>query len=467
MATEDSKPATTPLLGEYLGCSTTDIEEALRREAEQGARECSRVGSALVASGRVSRDDLVAGLQAQRIDRLRACTLFDGLEEAKLQRLSRCVTEASIAAGETFIEQGAVNNYLHVLAAGKLEVYRLGDDGEEIHLAAVLPGELVGEMAYFSNGVRSACARALEDSQLLQLDFSHLPTLFGTIPRLTQAFLGMVTHRLQHSNILYEENQYRAKAAQRSLSQLNEFLDMSEANALGVGIEGLIKRLVHTASNLMNADRASLFLIDPVTGELWSKVAEGADVKEIRIPAGAGVAGWAAQRREMVNIQDAYEDERFSQAVDKKTGYRTRTILCGPVSSLDGATTIGVVQVINKRTGVFTKDDEALFRAFSHQAAVAVENFSLYRKMVASHERMSILLDIATSISQTLDLGTLISRTVGLLTELIRCERSSFFVLDEERGELWSMEAHGSTPKRSGSRPVPGWPATRQPAARS
>ncbi|MDP6182754.1 MAG: GAF domain-containing protein [Gammaproteobacteria bacterium] len=242
---------------------------------------------------------------------------------------------------------------------------------------------------------------------------------------------------------------------------------MSEATALGVGIEGLIKRLVHTASNLMNADRASLFLIDPVTGELWSKVAEGADVKEIRIPAGAGVAGWAAQRREMVNIQDAYEDERFSQAVDKKTGYRTRTILCGPVSSLDGATTIGVVQVINKRTGVFTKDDEALFRAFSHQAAVAVENFSLYRKMVASHERMSILLDIATSISQTLDLGTLISRTVGLLTELIRCERSSFFVLDEERGELWSMEAHGSTPKRSGSRPVPGWPATRQPAARS
>ncbi len=196
MATEDSKPATTPLLGEYLGCSTTDIEEALRREAEQGARECSRVGSALVASGRVSRDDLVAGLQAQRIDRLRACTLFDGLEEAELQRLSRCVTEASIAAGETFIEQGAVNNYLHVLAAGKLEVYRLGDDGEEIHLAAVLPGELVGEMAYFSNGVRSACARALEDSQLLQLDFSHLPTLFGTIPRLTQAFLGMVTHRL-------------------------------------------------------------------------------------------------------------------------------------------------------------------------------------------------------------------------------------------------------------------------------
>ncbi len=444
MVREPSSPATTPPLGEYLGCSTSDIDYALRREAAEGADHASRIGGALLASGRVSRDELVAGLQAQRIDRLRACKLFEGLDDLEFQRLSRCVTETSIAANETFIEQGAINNYLYVLAAGKLEVYRVDDDGEEIHLAIVLPGEPIGEMAYFSNGVRSACVRTLANCQLLQLDFSHLPVLFDTIPRLTQAFLGMVTHRLRQSNLLYEENQYRVKAAQRSLSQLNQFLDLSDASALGVGIEGLIKRLVHMASSLMDADRASLFLIDPVTGELWSKVAEGAGVKEIRIPAGAGVAGWVAQHRAMVNIQDAYTDDRFNQAIDNKTGYRTRTILCGPVNSLDGATTIGVVQVINKRVGVFTAADETLFKAFSHQAAVAVENFSLYRKMVASHQRMSILLDIATSISQTLDLGALISRTVALLTQLIRCERSSFFLLDEERGELWSMEAHGS-----------------------
>jgi adenylate cyclase len=111
---------------------------------------------------------------------------------------------------------------------------------------------------------------------------------------------------------------------------------------------------------------------------------------------------------------------------------------------LDNATTLGVVQVINKRRGVFNRQDEMLLKAFSHQAAVAVENFSLYRRMVASHERMAILLDVAISISQTLDLATLISKIVGRLTELLACERSSFFVLDHDAGELWSMEAHGS-----------------------
>jgi len=79
-------------------------------------------------------------------------------------------------------------------------------------------------------------------------------------------------------------------------------------------------------------------------------VAIGIETREIRIPVSQGVAGWVARRNEFVNIEDAYEDFRFDKSVDRQTGYRTKSILCGPVNNLSGET-IGVIQVINKEGG--------------------------------------------------------------------------------------------------------------------
>jgi adenylate cyclase len=200
--------------------------------------------------------------------------------------------------------------------------------------------------------------------------------------------------------------------------------------------------LVHTASSITDADRATLFLIDPASGDLWSKVAEGAEVKEIRVPAGAGLVGWVAQHKKFLNIADAYEDERFNRAVDVKTGYRTRSILCAPMWSLKNKI-LGVVQVINKRVGVFNTDDEGLLRAFAHQVNVAVENFNLYRKIMANHKKMAIMLDIAGSLGHALDLETLVSKIVSKTTEALHCDSGSFFVFDHETEELWSMAARG------------------------
>src|SRR5258705_1039849 len=139
-----------------------------------------------------------------------------------------------------------------------------------------------------------------------------------------------------------------------------------------MGIEALIDRVVTTASKLLRAERASLFLVDPVRGELWSKVAQGVQSREIRVRMGHGLVGWVAEHGETLNIKDAYEDERFKRDTDQRTGYRTRTVLCGPVRNLTGEI-IGVIQVINKSEGVFHDLDEQLFKAFAHQAAIGGE----------------------------------------------------------------------------------------------
>ncbi len=115
---------------------------------------------------------------------------------------------------------------------------------------------------------------------------------------------------------------------------------------------------------LLDAERASLFLVDPANGDLVSKAATGVGesvgdgsggggaasvaIAEIRIPSGRGLVGIVARTGETINIRDAYADARFNRDVDRASGFRTRNILCVPVLSADGEI-MGAVQVINKR----------------------------------------------------------------------------------------------------------------------
>lgn len=437
-----ARPVSRPL-GEYLGCDPETIHQALTLQhdaAGQGYRK--RLGDILVEAGHISRSELLAGIHAQRHDRLAACPLFARLSDQELDELSYSFEDITVEPDGVFVTQDTPDNYLYILASGLVQVFRTDELDTEIPLSEVMPGEPIGEMAYFSDGLRSASARAVERASLVRIHYTELSRCLDTYPNLAIAFLQLVTRRLRRTNLAFEEHVHRRITAERSLRNLNEFLDLSEVLDLKLGIEGLIERVVHTASKLMEADRASLFLVDQTTGDLWSKVAEGDEVKEIRVPAGAGIAGWVAAHRETLNVHDAYEDPRFNAAVDRKTGYRTRTILCGPIFSLRGEI-IGVVQVINKLRGVFNGQDEAMFRAFAHQAAISIENFNLYRKVVGSHEKMALLLDIATSLGETLELNKLIRDIVTRIPDLLQCDRSTLFMVDRDSRELWTMEAHG------------------------
>jgi adenylate cyclase len=234
-----------------------------------------------------------------------------------------------------------------------------------------------GELGYFSDGRRSASVRASEHMEVLELYYTDLQRILEVTPRLAKNLLDLVTKRLRRANFHVQEVVHRARTVERSLHNLSSFLDMSEILHLRMSVEGLIERVVHTASKVMGAERASLFLLDVAGGALWSKVAQGEDSRELRVRLGSGIAGWVAQHDQLLNIPDAYQDPRFNPAIDHRTGYHTHSVLCGPVKNLQGEI-IGVVEVINKQGGVFTQEDETLFRAFTYQTAIAVENFRLY-----------------------------------------------------------------------------------------
>jgi diguanylate cyclase (GGDEF)-like protein len=145
-------------------------------------------------------------------------------------------------------------------------------------------------------------------------------------------------------------------------------------------IERLLLTIIEETTRVMDAERSSLFLIDHDKNEMWAKIAQGVNVVEIRFPVGIGIAGNVGETGATINIADVYSDTRFNPEFDKKTGFRTRSILCGPLKNTQGEI-IGAIQVLNKRTGEFQAEDETLLTALSSQAAVAIENADLYRKL--------------------------------------------------------------------------------------
>jgi GAF domain-containing protein len=444
LSMKKTKGQTVKRLGEYLKCDAKLIENALSSQVEEtNTSRSKRLVQILVEAGGVTPDAFRKASFDQRLDCLAGSTIFSGLYSHELAALGKFASEVSLPEDREFITQDTEGECLYVLVSGQLKVYRRGEYGEEILLAYVEPGESIGEMGFFADGYRSASVKTMSESHLLKINYQDLEKIFDQVPTLARNFLGLMAERLYWTDYRLQEISVSKELTERSLKGLSKLMDTSQIMTVRAGIDGLIQRVVAVACEVMDSERGSLFLLDHVNGVLWSKVAMGMGTEEIRIPVGQGVAGWALQHNESVNIEDAYEDARFNESVDRETGFRTRTILCAPIRNLMGQP-IGVIQVINKkRGGVFGAQDERIFLVFAHQAAMAVENFTLFQKVASYHERMSVLLDVTTSVAQTLDLDDLIFKIVEKISQALNAERSTLFLVDSKTNELWSKFAEG------------------------
>lgn len=169
-----------------------------------------------------------------------------------------------------------------------------------------------------------------------------------------------------------------------SLREEAQILALSHDLAGELNLDVLLTRIMRATTELLDADRSTLFLYDRKTGELFSRVAEGLTTKEIRIPSKAGIAGAVFTSSKTENIADPYSDPRFNKEVDRRTGYRTESILTMPIVNKAGAC-IGVTQVLNKRGGKFSSKDESRLGAFTAQITVALENAKLFEDVL--HEK--------------------------------------------------------------------------------
>ncbi len=235
------------------------------------------------------------------------------------------------------------------------------------------------------------------------------------------------------------------KAAPRRATQDTStiLLDVMRSLAAERDLDALLQKIMEKASEVMEADRSTLYLVDAEKREIWSKVAQGAAMKEIRVPLGTGIAGYVAETGKTVNIADAYRDPRFNREVDRRTGYRTRTILCMPMKN-EKDEILGVLQVLNTRHGRFSAKDERLLEAFASQAAIAVENAMLNGEILKRMWTSTVLLNVMHAVSSELQIDQLLQKIVATTSEVMNADRCTLFLVHQKSGGLWSRVAQGA-----------------------
>ena len=219
---------------------------------------------------------------------------------------------------------------------------------------------------------------------------------------------------------------------------LNVNNDLAATKTLDTALE----TLVAITTSTIGAERGTIFLNNEKTGELYSRVAQGNFMREIRIMNTRGVAGWVYTNQKGAIILDAYKDDRFDKSVDMRTGYRTKNILCTPLKTVTGDT-IGVAQLLNKSGAPFDEQDLEILEAMTKQAAIALQSHIALEAMEASRKQELEFLDVVSQISSELELSSLLNRIVSTITTMLDAERSSLFINDEKTNELFTEVGEG------------------------
>ncbi|XP_026467286.1 cGMP-specific 3',5'-cyclic phosphodiesterase [Ctenocephalides felis] len=234
------------------------------------------------------------------------------------------------------------------------------------------------------------------------------------------------------------------------------FMELIRDIANELDIDVLCHKILVNVGLLTHADRGSLFLAkgDPTDRYLVPKLFDvtqdtlledalrKARAEEIRIPFGVGIAGSVAQTKEIINLKDAYNDPRFNDAVDVRTGYKTNLMLSMPICNYEGDV-IGVAQIINKTNGSeeFTDRDVDVFRRYLTFCGIGIQNAQLFEMSVLEYQRNQILLNLARSIfAEQNNLECLVTKIMTEARQLLKCERCAVFLLDLDCCEASHLE---------------------------
>ena len=161
--------------------------------------------------------------------------------------------------------------------------------------------------------------------------------------------------------------------------KLSRVLAICQAMNSERDLSTLLDFVARRSAELLQAERASIFLLDRANNELWSKVALGSD-ETLRFDSRLGIVGAVVMSGEASNVADASNDPRFYPAVDERSGYETRSVLTVPLRTHQGHV-VGAFQILNKRGGAFTSEDEEIVKALAVQMAVTIENVQLLAQL--------------------------------------------------------------------------------------
>ena len=230
-------------------------------------------------------------------------------------------------------------------------------------------------------------------------------------------------------------------------------IEMSSIQQIGKSLSSelrttrLLPLIMQEVTRLMYAERSTFYIVDQERGELWSQIAQKAEVKEIRLKIGVGIAGHVAKTGEVINIKDAYKDDRFDPTTDKKTGYHTRSILCMPIfepvkGDKEQPAIIGVLQVLNRINGTFDHEDEELLSSMASQIAIAIINARLFASVEKKVSELNLLFDIEQQLSKAVRREELLEWQAMKIADSLQVESAFLALFDGNEDEFSTVIGH-------------------------
>ncbi len=371
----------------------------------------------------------------------RRCAAIESLDEILKTLVEMTTWELGADRGSLFLNDAATGELYSRVAQGNFSreirvlntvgvigaVFSSGE-GEIIHDAYADPrfnSTIDKQTGYKTDTIVCAPVRTVRDEVI-----GVIQVLNKNEGQFTQEDLDLLEAMTTQASVALQSTQFVERMKKTRAKEM-EFLDVVADVTSELELGTLLSKVMAEATRMLGADRSTLFLSDEKSGELFSRVAMGDGIGEIRLPNSAGIAGAVYTSGETINIPYAYADLRFNPAFDKQTGYFTRSILCVPVVNKDGKC-IGVTQVLNRRGGPFTEEDETRLKAFTAQVSIALENAKLF-------EDVQNMQNYTASMLESMSNGVITMDEDG---KIVTCNQAGLKIMGKVQSEAvgWAAE---------------------------
>lgn len=239
------------------------------------------------------------------------------------------------------------------------------------------------------------------------------------------------------------------RSVSRQAERFAALIDIGAEISRARDVETLLATVMERLTGLLNAEAATLFMYDEASGELWSRVVRGTAVKEIRFEGSLGIAGHVFRSGKTLLLGDAYSDIRFNPEIDKKTGFRTRSVIATPLKHLSGKVQ-GVLQVLDRRLDAFNGEDRSLVEGVASQVAAVLDHVLLVEELKGRGDELArrahdldVLFEIEQAISGTDAQQDLLDRILARAAEVMGAKAGSVLLVEDDRDSLFFRSARG------------------------
>ncbi len=238
------------------------------------------------------------------------------------------------------------------------------------------------------------------------------------------------------------KNAHLYRASQEQSARLSTLNTISAAAVSSLELDTMLHQVLELTTQALDADAGSILVREPYTGDMvfvLTLTEQIASQRNLRLTPDQGIAGWVARHGQSVRVNDAQQDPRWHAGIDAITGFDTHSLMCTPLRHYGEIT--GLIEVVNKRKGVFTDEDLHLLEAVSSIAAAALENARLYMAAKSHAAELALLNEIGLAVTSTLDFSTVVHAALSQIQRRFQAELVSLLQTDPQTNELYFVRA--------------------------